>query len=164
MLKFCVNQWDKNKNKLEEDIKKNIKEYNEYTYKDLVKKVVELILNDEDNDWDDKWDAENITEIDNGDYQGTLLYMIPLKTYQPSEYEYLMTYVGYGSCSGCDTLQNIQMGYYNNEDEEEKQKEINRFIKDMMKLCLDLLQNIVKPYNCGWRSNDKYIHVEDNNS
>jgi hypothetical protein len=118
MLKFCVEQWDKNKGKLEQDIINNLKEYNDYSYKELIKKVVALVINDKDSDYGDDWDSEHITEIDNGDYQGTLLYMIPLKTYQPAEYDYLMTYVGYGSCSGCDTLQAIQMWYWDDKDVE----------------------------------------------
>jgi hypothetical protein len=160
MLKFCVEQWDKNKGKLEQDIINNLKEYNDYSYKELIKKVVALVINDKDSDYGDDWDSEHITEIDNGDYQGTLLYMIPLKTYQPAEYDYLMTYVGYGSCSGCDTLQAIQMWYWDDKDVEQGKKV--QFIRDMMSLCKDLVQNIIKPYNYGWRSDDKYIQIEEN--
>lgn len=158
MLKFCVEQWDKNKGKLERDIQENISKYNELYYKDLVKKVVSLVLNDTDVDYNDDWDSENITEIDNGDYQGTLLYLIPLKTYQPSESEYLMTYVGYGSCSGCDTLQSVQMWYFDEDEVDNKNKE--KFVKDMMDLCLNLIQNMIKPYNHGWRKEEKYNHIE----
>jgi hypothetical protein len=160
MLKFCVEQWDKNKGKLEQDIINNLKEYNDYSYKELIKKVVALVINDKDSDYGDDWDSEHITEIDNGDYQGTLLYMIPLKTYQPAEYDYLMTYVGYGSCSGCDTLQAIQMWFWDDKDVEQGKKD--QFIRDMMSLCKDLVQNIIKPYNYGWRSDDKYIQIEEN--
>lgn len=159
MLKFCVEKWDKNKEKLENDIRNNLKAYNQFSYKELVEKAVSLILNDEESEYGDKWDSKNIIEIDHGDYQGTLLYMIPLDTYQPSESDYLMSYVGYGSCSGCDTLQSIQMWYFDDEDtDEDFDKE--EFVKDMMRLCLDLVQNIVKPYNHGWREDEKYNHVE----
>jgi hypothetical protein len=161
MLKFCVEQWDKNKVKLEQDIRNNLKEYNDYGYKELVKKVINLVINDKDSDYGDDWDQEHITEIDNGDYQGTLLYMIPLKTYQPSEYDYLMTYIGYGSCSGCDTLEAIRMWFWDDTDYVEPDKE-NKFVKDMMGLCKDLVQNIIKPYNYDWREDDKYIQIEEN--
>lgn len=100
MIKYCLRKWEENKEKLEKSLLED-KSLNTCDYKHLVEKVVEVILNNGDGK---TWDVGNITEIDNGDYQGTLLYLIPEDTYQPSEYEYLMTYVGYGSCSGCDTF------------------------------------------------------------
>ena len=51
----------------------------------------------------------NIHVIDDGDYQGTLLYIIPEKGYQPSEYWAVK--VSYGSCSGCDTMESIRSDY-----------------------------------------------------
>lgn len=158
MLKFCVEQWNKNKDKLQTDIEENFAEYNNASYRDLVVKVVDLIFNDDDADYN-KFNSKNITEIDNGDYQGTLLYMIPQDAYQPSESEYLMTYVGYGSCSGCDTLQKIQMWSYGDEDVDDREKE--QFTKDMMSLCLNLVQNTIKPYNYGWRKDDRFTVVAD---
>lgn len=159
MLKFCIEQWNKNKDKLRKDIEDNFAEYNNASYKDLVVKVVDIIFNDEDDYYDDKFDSENIAEIDNGDYQETLLYIIPQDTYQPSESEYLMTYVGYGSCSGCDTLQAIQMWSFDDEGVRGDEKE--QFIKDMLGLCLNLVQNTIKPYNYGWRKDDRFTVVED---
>jgi hypothetical protein len=157
MMKFSVTQWDKNKERLEQDIRNNLEFYNEASYFDLVKKVVEFIFNDEDSDYGNTYDSESITEIDNGDYQGTLLYLIPLNIYQPSENEYLMTYVGYGSCSGCDTLQSIQTWG----DIKESDKE--QMVQDFMSLCLHIVQNTIKPYNFGWRKDDKFDFVEDKN-
>ena len=52
-----------------------------------------------------KLDPERVHEIDDGDYQGTLVYVIGEEGYQPSEY--ITARVFYGSCSGCDTLQAI---------------------------------------------------------
>jgi hypothetical protein len=51
-------------------------------------------------------DPERITMIDYGHYQGTLVFVIAAKGYQPSAY--WATECGYGSCSGCDTLQAIE--------------------------------------------------------
>ena len=160
MLKFCQKQWDKNKDRLEKDIRANLALYNKFSYKDLVIKVVDLIFNDEneDNGWDVwRFDSEKITEIDNGDWQGTLLYLIPRDTYQPAEYEYLMTYVGYGSCGGCDTLQSIQSWYFDKLDEEQKED----MVKQFMSLCLHIVQNTIKPYNDGWREEDEFKTVEE---
>lgn len=51
-------------------------------------------------------DSSRITTIDDGHHQGTLVFVVAAKTYQPDDYWY--TKVNYGSCSGCDTLQRIQ--------------------------------------------------------
>jgi hypothetical protein len=155
MMKFSVAQWDKNKGRLLEDIRENLKEYNNCDYKFLVEKVVRFIFNDEDSEYGEGYSYKEITEIDNGDYQGTLLYMIPEDTYQPSESDYLLTYVGYGSCSGCDTLQSIQC-WYDFEDEDKEQ-----MIKDFFGLCLNIVQNTIKPFNYGWRGEEKYEQVSE---
>ena len=147
MLKIVVEKWWKNKNKLEDAFRTKTG-WNSCTYLDLVKETVNIILNDES----DKWDIKHITEIDNGDYQGTLLYLIPEKTYQPSEYEYLMTHVSYGSCSGCDTLLAAQ------EWGDGLLKE--RQIKEFMSMSLHLLENMIKPYNEGWHNNADYDQVQ----
>lgn len=154
MLKYCLTKWDQNKKLLEERLK-NDSTLNSYYYDDLVKLVVDYILNDggpTSETYKPKWDCDHITVIDNGKYQGTLLFLIPLKTYQPSEDEYLMTYVGYGSCSGCDTLQAIQG--WSEKVLTEKQ------VKDFMILCKDLLTNMIKPYNYGWRFDKDFEEVE----
>jgi hypothetical protein len=108
---------------------------------------VEYILGDE-------WDSEKITVVDNGDYQGTKLFLIPKVGYQPEEYEYLMTYVGYGTCSGCDTLLEIQSYSYDNDLPTEQQ------LKDYMTLCKHLVDNMIKPYNTGWRNDPRFNTIE----
>lgn len=44
-----------------------------------------------------------------GDYQGYMVWIIPNKGYQPSSF--FVTKVGYGSCSGCDWLQDVCYTY-----------------------------------------------------
>ena len=147
MIRYCRDKWDKNKDTLKEVLSED-KKLNCCEYSYLVELVVEYILND-----DEEWDTGNITVIDNGDYQGTLLFLIPRNTYQPAEYDYLMTYVGYGSCSGCDTLQHIQSWVDG--------KPTERQLKDYMTLCKDLVCNMVKPYNCGWRNEEEFEIVKE---
>lgn len=53
-----------------------------------------------------KPDPERIHVIDDGDYQGTLVYVIGAQGYQPDSYWSFLC--GYGSCSGCDTFQAIE--------------------------------------------------------
>lgn len=150
MLKYCLDKWNKNKGLLEERLKKDTTLNScDYTY--LVKLVVDFILNPHEEYGDNGWDSKHITVVDNGDYQGTQLFLIPRDTYQPGEYDYLMTYVGYGSCSGCDTLQAIQ--------EWDDKPLTERQLKDFMTLCKDLVTSMVKPYNCGWRYEEDFIEV-----
>jgi hypothetical protein len=152
MIKYCKEKWNKNKEILLEVLRED-KTLNSCDYGYLVKLVVENILNDETSDYSDTWDSKKITIVDNGDYQGTLLFLIPTKTYQPSEYEYLMTYVDYGSCSGCDTLLGIQS--FGNVKPTEQQ------LKDFMTLCKDLVCNMIKPYNCGWRNEEMFEEAKE---
>ena len=157
MIKYCIEKWDKNKdilrsalgnNKLLNHVLNKNDDPLEYLeYKDLVKLTVMFILNDEN-----EWDVNKITEIDDGDYQGTLLYLIPEDTYQPNSSEYLMTFVEYGSCSGCDTLQAIQC-FLDIKDRDES-------INDLMNLCKDLICNMIKPYNTGWRHDERFNVIQ----
>lgn len=148
MMKYCLEKWEKNKAFLE-GVLRNRSDLNDCSYKDLVKLVVWCILNAGDEDR--QWSVERITEIDDGDYQGTLLYLIPADSYQPDETEYLMTYVGYGSCSGCDTLQGIQ-------DYETKELTESQ-VKSFMALCKDLVCNMTK-HNLGWRYDEGFETIE----
>lgn len=85
------------------------------------------------------FDIEKIHEIDDGEYQGTLLYMIPFDTYHPSHWQYVATYVYYGSCSCCDTLLEIS-GYEDDLPDADQ-------VKDYVKLCLKILQRCKYPFN-----------------
>lgn len=153
MLKYCLKKWDENKELLERELHKiDIKELE---YLSLVKKTIDIILNHNHNGefFSDGWNVDKITQIDDGDYQGTLLFLIPIDTYQPFASDYLMTYVEYGSCSGCDTLQSIQSEFrwYDNPEEG---------YKELMMLCKDIICNIIKPYNGGWRYDERFEQVE----
>jgi hypothetical protein len=97
MIDKFVQIWDQRKNEIEEYFKNN----HPSGYEDIVKQVIKIL----NNDYGDP-NHEKIHTIDDGDYQGTLLFIIPENNYQPSRY--WSVYVSYGSCSGCDTLQSIQ--------------------------------------------------------
>ena len=128
MIKAFVEAWDKRKNNLKEYIATH-RQTEYYEYKDLVKLLFDIVINPEMHPFVTK----EITEIDHGDYQGTLIYLLHKDYYQPRVEEYVYTSVGYGSCSGCDTLQCIREsgeGIPN-----DKQTE------DYMMLFLHLLQN-----------------------
>ncbi len=153
MLKIMANKWNKNKSKLEEELKSWNMSSN---YKDLVKITFNCIFNDETCAYGEDLAIENITEIDDGEYQGTLLYLIPFNKYQPSEYDYLMTYVNYGSCCGCDILLCIISHGDNNDDLPNEWQ-----LKELMQLCLNIIQNTIKPYNEGWREDESFKELEE---
>ena len=156
MLKVLVEKWDKNKNKLKKALSNVVND--DIEYEDLVRLTFSTIYNDDGDEslgyHYQSLDCDKITKIDNGDYQGTFLFLIPFDTYQPSEYEYLMTYVGYGSCSGCDTLRAITDHINYGKKFSESQ------VESLMILCKDILTNTIKPYNAGWRNEDKFDPVE----
>lgn len=72
-------------------------------YVDLLRKALEIVVRDGEFGWGDEPDPNRIHQINDGDYQGTLVFVIAQEGYQP--YAYWYTMVGYGSCSGCDSLQ-----------------------------------------------------------
>lgn len=101
-------------------------------YLDIVKAVVET-LRDPDEPYDSP-DPERIHTVDDGDYQGTLLFVIGAGGYQPSTYWTVK--VGYGSCSGCDTLEGIRN--YSDDPPTEEQ------VKQYMTLVLHVVQGLHK--------------------
>lgn len=104
-------------------------------YFDIVKVVVGIL-----NDGDESPDPERITEIDHGEYQGTLVYVVGCNGYQPSTY--WATSVGYGSCSGCDTLQSINS--YSDEPPTAEQ------VADYMTLALHIVQEFRQVCGYSW--------------
>ena len=143
MIKICKEKWAKNEKVLKNALMRDFAyRLDSCDYEYLVKQVVKYILNTEK----EEWDIDNIVVINDGDYQGTLLFIIPRLTYQPSEHDYIMTHVNYGSCSGCDTLQAIQD---------------HPLINDYMTLCRGLVCNMINPYNHGWRHEDRFDIVEE---
>ena len=133
MIAKFVRSWYKNKDELEKYIRYHSQD-NYDSYDKLVRLVTIYIINKAD---DGFYDENNIHEIDDGDYQGTLIYIIPRKTYQPDEDDYIYTSVGYGSCSGCDTLLSIN-GYSTERLPDDEQ------VKDYMTLCLHIVQSFKK--------------------
>ena len=131
MIKELVLQWEQNKHILEEYFKTT--KQSEYSnYKSIVSKLFELCLTQADNY--SGFDIEKITVIDDGDYQGTQIFLIPKDTYQPSLSDYVYTHTYYGSCSGCDTLQGISC--YSSEIPNEEQ------VQEYMTLALHLVQKM----------------------
>lgn len=102
-------------------------------YKQIVCEVVKAINNYEEKKYGYPY-PDNIHVINDGDYQGTLVFVIPEFDYQPMEYWYVR--VAYGSCSGCDTLQGIGWWHPNNPTKQQ--------LDDVMMLALHVVQGLRK--------------------
>lgn len=129
MIKEFVDRFMAGKPKLEEVFSKG----HPGGYSDIVKAVVEVIR-DVENNYSTP-DPERIHEIDDGDYQGTLVYVIGDTGYQPYHYWYVK--VGYGSCSGCDTLNGIRDYDYGDVPTPEQ-------VKEYLGLALHIVQGLKK--------------------
>lgn len=127
MIPEIVKAWDERKSFIEDHLKVKHPD----NYKELVTWVIKMINPDKSYGMPD---PDIIYEIDDGDYQGTLLYVIPATGYQPHEYYHV--FVDYGSCSGCDTLERIRD--YDRDVPTEEQ------IKEYMTLALHIVQKIKK--------------------
>lgn len=139
MIKEFVLAWDANKDKLSEYIASH-KQEDYDSYEKIVKMLFEQVINPYMEVHDKAtFNIEKVHEIDDGDYQGTLLYMIPHDTCQPSYWEYVATYVYYGSCSGCDTL--LGISHYADDLPDADQ------VKDYVALCLNILQHCKYPFD-----------------
>lgn len=99
-------------------------------YIDVVRRVIALF----DDGRYGSPSVDRIHEINDGDYQGTLVFIIADGGYQPSDYWYVM--VDYGSCSGCDTLQGIRC--YTDAAPDKEQ------VKEYMTLALHIVQGLKK--------------------
>lgn len=135
MIKKFVEKWNRYKENLENYFR-NTKQEEYQDYKDIVKALFKNVINQGETDHWNKFNIEEMTLIDDGDYQGTQIFIIPLDTYQPNIEDYVVTNTYYGSCSGCDTL--LAINEFSSGLPSEEQ------IHDYMMLALHLLQK------CKW--------------
>ena len=132
MINELVDRYYKKKDELKQQFKDNLPD----EYEEIFKKLIETITGDEYDDYCP--DPNRITKIDHGDYQGTLLFVVAEKGYQP--HKFYFTTVSYGSCSACDTLQSVL-------DDCEYDDDFNKVITDkavdgIMTLALHMLQRM----------------------
>lgn len=130
MEKELVARFDAKRGEIKGNLAAMLVEDKYIDYFDIVKTVIKAV-----HDGYGTPDPDKIHVIDDGDYQGTLVYVIPEKCYQPSDYWYVRIY--YGSCSGCDTLQGI---LYDNDDFETK-------VNGLFTLALHIVQRLRKMDN-----------------
>lgn len=151
MIKFCLNKWDDNNKKLREVIANTpVETRKNWDYRDLVYLVATTVY---------EFDLPIVNNIVYGgdcNYQGTLVFLIPMDDGPDTEREWLMSYIGYGSCTVCDTLQGIQF------DDGKSDSDIDA-VDEYMNLCRDIVSNTILPYNDGWRQQDDFdtVTVDD---
>lgn len=124
MIKEFVQAWDKNKSTLEQYFKTHTQDAYD-SYESLVRLLFNIVINPA---MVKPFNTENIIELDDGDWQGTQVFILHRNTYQPDICDYVYTNTYYGSCSGCDTLMAISGYGYDIPSEEQ--------VKDYMQLCL----------------------------
>lgn len=78
------------------DLKESLKDFNG-SYQELVRLTIRFL-----SEHGADLDPLRVTEVDYGDYQGTLIFVIGGAGYQPSDHYTVR--VSYGSCSACDSL------------------------------------------------------------
>ncbi len=128
MIKEFIQQWDERKHLLEEWLKEN----EPSQYEDIYKKLFELVITKQ-NGYADDWNWERFRVIDDGHYQGNLIFILCNDSYQPDLRDYIFTEVDYGSCSGCDTFQHIR-------DLAWEDKNTDDQVKQYMTLALHMVQ------------------------
>jgi hypothetical protein len=112
-------------------IRAHFKEKYPEEYEEIVREVVRAINPEEGYDTPD---PTRIQRLDFGDYQGTLLFIIPNTAYQPDKFWFVK--IAYGSCSGCDTLCDINQCLYDGDTPSKEQ------LDDYMTLALHIVQAI----------------------
>ena len=135
MIKEFVKQWDERKHLLEEWLKEN----QPSDYEDIYKKLFELVVT-KPNGYGDEWKWERFKVIDDGHYQGNIIFILCNNDYQPNLDDYIFTEVDYGSCSGCDTFEHIRDLQWDSDKNTEEQ------VKQYMTLALHMVQE-TKTFN-----------------
>lgn len=142
MINEFVKAWDKNN----QELLKLFEKESPTSYQDIVEKLVTVVLNpyftSNENEvyypLNQGLNISRMTVINDGAFQGTILYIIPCYTYEPSMRDYYITNNEYGSCSGCDTFEwiedNFNIGFEESED-------IIGAAKEFHTLALHLLQS-----------------------
>ena len=145
MLKYAKEKWAENNDKLRKVIEETPKDERcSWEYEDILRLIIQNVLNPGSVYHFAKL-SNNFHVINDGSYQGTLIFLMYRECYQPSIDDYLITFVEYGSCSGCDTLQGIQSDEYWVKGDP---------VSDYMALCKDIVTNLKHPF-------DTYLKMEE---
>lgn len=136
MYSKAIKAWDENQENLKTAISKcTLSQLGSYT--DLVALLIQEVLYKSDLQI-----SKEYLEINDGDYQGTLIYILHRDVYQPSADEYYSMWVSYGSCSVCDTLESIIFASGSDNSKPSEQQ-----VKELWTLCLHFIQSFKPLYS-----------------
>ena len=121
MLKYCVDQWEKNKNILQAVFEK-VDIYSDY--EEFARIIIENIF--------PEWKNYEVAITKQGDYTGDVIFFISADT-EGTKNDIFLSYLRYGSCSVCDTLMRAA-------ESEEK-------VEDQMRVALHFIQNMKHPFS-----------------
>ena len=134
MLKYCVNQWEKNKNTLRAVFEK-VDIYSDY--EEFARIIIENIFLE--------WENYDVAITKQGDYTGDVIFFISADT-EGSKNDIFLSYLHYGSCSVCDTLMRAA-------ESEER-------VEDFMRIALHFIQNMIRPFK-NYYYEDEYDIVAE---
>ena len=134
MIPQIIKQWEDNKHLLQEYFATTKQDEYSESYLFILKKIFEIVITKTVSGYEDGYNWNEISMVDNGECQGTQIFLIPDKTYEPEIDNYLVTNTYYGSCSGCDTL--LSIGSYDTDLPTPKQ------VTQYMTLSLHLVQKL----------------------
>lgn len=101
------------------------------SYENIFSNLIQLLASNTDYGGPD---PERIVVVDHGDYQGTRLFVVAAKGYQPSTY--WTCKVDYGSCSGCDSFEAIRDEGYSSDGPTPEQ------VKGYVTMALHMVQEM----------------------
>ena len=121
MLKYCVDQWEKNKENLHQafndcDIYRD--------YEEFARIIIRSVF--------PEWTDYDVIIMKQGDYTGDVIFFISADT-EGSKNDIFLSYLRYGSCSVCDTLMRAA-------ESEER-------VEDQMRIALHFIQDIKHPFS-----------------
>ena len=134
MLKYCVNQWEKNKNILRTVFEK-VDIYSDY--EEFARIIIENIF--------PEWENYEVAITKQGDYTGDVIFFISADT-EGTKNDIFLSYLRYGSCSVCDTLMRAA-------ESEER-------VEDFMRVALHFIQNMIHPFK-NYYYEDEYDIVAE---
>ena len=121
MLKYCVDQWEKNKENLHAFLERS-DIYSDYAaFGDYIIKYIFP-----------EWKNYEVAITKQGDYTGDVIFFISADT-EGTKNDIFLSYLRYGSCSVCDTLMRAA-------ESEEK-------VEDQMRVALHFIQNMKHPFS-----------------
>lgn len=147
MLDICKKKWAENESNLKKFINENLDvimgdredfDCTNYDYENLLERTLFIIF-------DGYFEFDSIHQVGyDNDYQGTLVFTFCAKNNCDTPTGFYATFVYYGSCSGCDTLQYIKEKYV----EEYQSKNHEEIVKDLLGLCRDMVTRMVQMFPC----------------